>query len=256
LLKGKSKLNLILILVVLLALSLVANIIILRSAWLYYKDANAARLNPLGLSYYPTDEIQTVEKEPGQKVVVFYGDSRAAQWRFPNGAGIESGFVFIDRGVDNQTASQVAGRFEAHIRPLQPDIIILQMCINDLKTIPLFPDSRDIIVQNCKNEITAIAAKSQEIGAALIITTIFPFGQLPPERRLLWSDDVHQSLEDINTYIQSLAAENILILDTFPILADEQGIVKEEYRFDFLHINGPAYEALNKQLADLLVMVE
>lgn len=38
-----------------------------------------------------------------------------------------------------QTSAQVVWRFAEHIAPLQPDKIILQVGINDLKTIPLFP---------------------------------------------------------------------------------------------------------------------
>ena len=255
-LKDNPKLLIFLILSAVLIISLVANLIIFRAAWLYYKDANAVRLNPLGLSYYPTDEAQPVEKAPGQKIVVFYGDSRAAQWRFPKGPEMAANFVFIDRGVDTQTSSQVAGRFDMHIRPLQPDIVVLQMCINDLKTIPLFPDAKDPIIDNCKANIAEIVSKSRSLGATIILTTVFPFGELPPERRLLWSDDVFQSVEDVNSYIHSLAAEGVIIFDAFPILADENGRVKEPYRFDLLHINEAGYNALNQQLAKILVMVE
>jgi lysophospholipase L1-like esterase len=245
-----------LILSVLLFISLVANLIIFRSAWLYYKEANAVRLNPLGLSFYPTAETQPVEKEPAQKVVVFFGDSRADQWPFPQGPEMDARFVFVNRGVHTQTASQVAGRFDAHIRPLQPDILILQMCINDLKTIPLFPDAREPIIDGCKANIAEIVAKSRALGTAVILTTVFPFGPLPPERRLLWTDDTFTAVEEVNTYIHSLSGEGVLILDATPILADETGRVKEPYRFDLLHINTAGYDALNQELAKILVMVE
>lgn len=244
------------ILSALLFISLVANLIIFRAAWLYYKEANAVRLNPLNLSFYPQDEAQPVEKEPAQKVVVFFGDSRADQWPFPQGPEIDARFLFVNRGVSAQTSAQVVGRFDAHIRPLQPDILILQLCINDLKTLPLFPDAHKPIIDGCKANIAQIVAQSRAIGTTVILTTVFPFGPLPPERRLLWSDDVFTAVEEVNTHIHSLAGEGILILDTTPILAGENGLVKDPYRLDFLHINETGYAALNEELAKILILVE
>jgi lysophospholipase L1-like esterase len=130
------------------------------------------------------------------------------------------------------------------------------MCINDLKTIPLFPDAREPIIDNCKANIAEIVAKSRALGTAVILTTVFPFGPLPPERRLLWTDDTFTAVEEVNTYIHSLSGEGVLILDATPILADETGRVKEPYRFDLLHINTAGYDALNQELAKILVMVE
>jgi lysophospholipase L1-like esterase len=241
---------------VLLFISLVANLIIFRSAWLYYKEVNAARLNPLNLSAFPTEREQPVETEAGQKVVVFFGDSRADQWPFPQGPELDTKFVFVNRGISAQTSGQVAARFDVHVRPLQPDIILLQMCINDLKTLPLFPDAHKSIIDGCKANITEIVTKSRAMGTIVILTTVFPFGQLPPQRRIVWSDEVFTAVEDVNSFINTLVGEGVIIFDTTPILAGEDGLVEEAYRFDFLHLNSAGYDALNEELAKILVVIE
>ena len=86
---------------------------------------------------------------------------------------------------------QLAGRFAAHIAPLRPDYILLQVGINDLKTIPIFPDRRPVIIANCLANIRAILQQSTDLGATVILTTNFPVSEASFERRLFfWSDDV------------------------------------------------------------------
>jgi lysophospholipase L1-like esterase len=46
------------------------------------------------------------------------------------------GFSFVNRGINTQTSAQVLGRFDKHVVPLHPNIVIVQVGINDLKTIP------------------------------------------------------------------------------------------------------------------------
>ncbi len=243
--------------VLLLIISLIGNVILSQVAWDNHLDANGLRLNPLGLSFYPTDAVQPVEKDAGQRLVVFYGDSRAEQWRFPKQPEITADFVFVDRGIGNQTSSQVVGRFDEHIRPLQPDVIVLQVCINDLKQMPLFPDSQKTIIENCKANIQKIVAKSQEIGATLVLSTIFPYGDLPPARLFNWPPEVLLAIQDINQFIQSLAEEEgVFVLDAYSLLADEAGVMREEYKFEFLHLNGEGYAVLNEALAEILNLVE
>ncbi len=169
---------------------------------------------------------------------------------------MEANFIFVDRGIENQTSSQIAGRFDAHIRPLQPDIIVLQMCINDLKTIPIFPESKDAIIENCQANIDHIITQSRAINAILILTTVFPFGELPPERRLLWSDDVFDALQEVNAYILTMGGEGVIIFDTYTILVGENGRLQQQYHFEFLHVNALAYEVLNEQLAKILMSSE
>lgn len=84
--------------------------------------------------------------------------------------------------------------------PLQPDIVILQVGINDLKTLPLFPERQEEIIANCKTNIQQIVDKSLQADASVILTTIFPLGQLPIERRLFWSEEVALAIDDVNQF--------------------------------------------------------
>jgi len=228
--------------------SIVLNYYLFQQGKAYYVQLNETRLDPLGLGYF-TSPDQQVPGNPDRTTVVFFGDSRAASWPAP--LGLEQ-FEFANRGIGAQTSAQVVLRFDDHVAPLQPQIIVVQVGINDLKTIPLFPERQEAIIARCKENIRRIVTRSTELGAAVILTTIFPIGKVPLERRLFWSGEVAVAIDEVNAYVRALAGEDVMILDAFAILADDAGRTRTEYRDDFLHLNAAGYEALNGALVRVL----
>jgi len=224
-----------------LAISLALNGFLFNRGRQYYLELNETRLDPLGLNYYPT-------ANPRRQTVVFFGDSRAASWPSPD---LEC-FEFVNRGIGSQTSAQVVQRFDYHVRPLQPQVVVVQVGINDLKTLPLFPERKALIVANCRKNIQKVVERAGDLGATVILTTVFPVGQVPIERRLFWSEDVALAIEEVNGYIVSLAGENVVIFDAFSVLADDSGMVRPEYSKDLLHLNAAGYEALNGELLSVL----
>ncbi len=236
------------LLVGLLLLSLALNGYLFTKARQYYLELNGTRLDPLGLSFYPS-EPTAEPKAVGELTAVFFGDSRAAQWPNPNKLG---NYHFNNRGIGSQTSVQVAARFQQHVAPLQPDLIIVQMCINDLKTIPLFPQNQQVTIQNCLANIDQVLAEARQIGASVILTTVFPVGDVPLERRIVWSPAIAEAVTAVNDQIQTKASDNVYIFDTFELLVDERGLLKREYAFDELHLNEAGYAHLNKELIQFL----
>lgn len=232
------------ILGILLLLSIVGNVVIYQRAQRYYLLLNASHLDPLGLSAF--DDAPVNLEQP---VVVFFGDSRAADWPAPD--QIKS-ITFVNRSLGNQTTAQIVGRFQAHVTPLQPQIIVIQAGINDLKTIPLFPEQKELIIRNCKANLQQIVDLSIATGSRVVITTIFPLGKLPLERRPFWSDDVAVAIADVNSFIETLASDQVTIFHTEDVLANSDGIVEPKYSQDFLHLNPTGYAALNEAIYELL----
>ncbi|MFK7805898.1 MAG: SGNH/GDSL hydrolase family protein, partial [Anaerolineae bacterium] len=139
---GKIKRLLPLILFCLLGISIGANYVLFSAAQKYYLEVQAARFNPLSLDAYRED----VPEKSTLPRVVFYGDSRAFQWPFPD----SDQFDFYNRGIGAQTSNQILLRYEEHVAPLDPDILLVQMCINELKTVPIFPTKRKQILASCR----------------------------------------------------------------------------------------------------------
>jgi lysophospholipase L1-like esterase len=234
------------VLAVLLLGSVALNVVFFQRGQQYYLLLNAVKLDPIGLDWYTSSNMPP---DTSQRRVVFFGDSRAYSW--PTIPGLDV-YQFVNRGIGNETTAQALERFNAHVAPLNPGIVIVQVGVNDLKTIPLFPEQKASITANCKANIAAIVAKASDLGAQVIVTTIFPLGRVPLERKLFWSSDVAEAVDEVNTYLFSLAGENIVIFDTSVVLADDRGVVQKAYSQDLLHLTPEGYTALNEKLLPIL----
>jgi lysophospholipase L1-like esterase len=231
----------------LLLASVALNVVLFNRARQYYFDLNAVRLNPLDLTTYPIAPTQPAVKP---RVVVF-GDSRAARWPIPANA---DQFEVINRGVEAETSAQAALRFAAHVTPLRPEIVIVQVGVNDLKTIPLFPERKAEIVAATKENIRQIVEQATAAGAQVVLTTIFPVGDFPLERRLFWSPDIETAVQDVNDYLRSLSSIEVSVWDTAAILSTV-GHANAAYYDDELHLNQAGYTVLNHALPPLLTTV-
>jgi len=236
-------------LLVLLVASIVLNILLYQRWRNYCLDLNSTRLDPLGLNSYSTEIPQHVGLDD-KPLVVFFGDSRAADWTMPTEV---THVTFINRGIGAQTTAQALGRFPYHVLPLKAKMIVIQLGINDLRTIPLFPEQKGAIIAKCKANIKQIVELSIQYGAHVILTTIFPLGQVSVERRPFWSNDVAIAINDVNQFIKSLQSDKVSILDTVKVLTNGEGITDPVYSKDFLHLNEKGYEALNRELVGCFV---
>ncbi|TAH28976.1 MAG: SGNH/GDSL hydrolase family protein, partial [Oscillatoriales cyanobacterium] len=141
-------------LLLVLGSSIFLNILLLGRAKQYYRELNQTRLDPLGLTNHPINAQPVTNTK--QTRVVFFGDSRAASWTSP--------LKPLFRRSRDLPAY--------HVSSLKPKIVIIQVGVNDLKTIPLFPESRNAIVANCQANIKRIVEESKNLGAVVIVTTI------------------------------------------------------------------------------------
>ncbi|MBD1933120.1 SGNH/GDSL hydrolase family protein [Trichocoleus sp. FACHB-69] len=246
--KQQRLFHLSLLLCLVVVVSLAFNALLFRQARHYYLLLNKTNLDPLGLGTFSAESLPDGVSAASTATVVFFGDSRAEMWPAP---ATLKGFSFINRGIGSQTSAQILGRFDNHVVPLQPNIIIVQVGINDLKTIPLFPEQKAAIINNCKANIQQIVARSVNSGSTVILTTIFPIGPVPLTRQPFWSPDIAQAVSEVNAYLYSLKAKDVLILDAYSLLA-QNGQVQSNYVRDTLHLNERGYKALNQELTHVL----
>ena len=232
----------------LLAASVTLNIYLFNTSQQYYLQLNGVRLDPLGTGLFAGEAGRVARPETEGDLIVFFGDSRAAAWPMPSIAGFEA----VNLGVGSQTSAQIIQRYEAQVAPLRPEVLVVQMCINDLKTIPLFPQLETQIIRQCQENLAQLVTEAREQGTTVVLTTIFPVGESPLERRLYWSEAIPQSIDEVNGFIHSLAGEGVVVFDAFAILADENGRLAAPYRLDELHLNPAGYEALNREFVEVL----
>ncbi|VEP11258.1 Lipolytic protein G-D-S-L family [Hyella patelloides LEGE 07179] len=236
-------------LLLLLLASLSANLILYQELKNTFINLYQTSLNPLGINKYKNQEL------PNNQVpkVVFFGDSRANGWRFPQ----NENFQFINRGISGQTSAQTLLRFEEHIAPLKPQIIVIQLGINDLRMLPSNSKTRSDIVNNCQQNIAQIIELSQRINATVILTTVFPLGSgnIPLKYRPFWASlsEMEQSISEVNQYLNSFQNQ-VILFDAYALLNSEDPGKTKYYR-DLLHINRQGYELLNQELNKILTKI-
>ena len=247
--KSINQYVLIIIISLFLLASLLVNLFFYRELKIVYLYWYATSLNPLSLKRYSDDKVLEKTRE-NQTKVVFFGDSRAVQWRKPE----LTEFQFINRGISGQTSAQVLLRFDRHVAVLNPEIIVIQVGVNDLRMLAQYPRTREDIVQNCQQNIAQIVQKAKEIGAKVVLTTVFPLGEetISVQQRLFWPpiNYIEQDIIEVNNYIKTLE-EDAVIFDAYELLK-AQGENYPKYYRDLLHLNGRGYKFLNQHLSKLL----
>ena len=241
--------GLIIIISLLLLASLLVNSFLYKELKFVYLYWYATSLNPLSLKRYSDDKVSEKTRE-NQKKVVFFGDSRAVEWAKPE----LQEFQFINRGISGQTSAQVLLRFDRHVAVLNPEIIVIQVGVNDLRMLPKSPKTREDIVKDCQQNIAQIVQKAKEIGAKVILTTVFPLGDetISVQQRLFWSpiDYMKQDITEVNNYIKTLEPDAV-IFDAYELIKAQKESAPKYYR-DLVHLNGRGYKFLNQHLSELL----
>jgi lysophospholipase L1-like esterase len=90
------------------------------------------------------------------------------------------------------------------------------------------------------------------MGTTVVLTTVFPTGDVPLARRPFWSSEIETAVLDVNETIRSLASERVIVLDAFAVLVDEDGRLRHDYANDELHLNDTGYKVLNRELQQIL----
>lgn len=199
--------------------SIALNFFLGRTSLRYYWLLNQTTLDPFGLLKVSSDPINPTARQR----IVMLGDSRASAW--PQPPGMDSA-EFINRGISGQTTVQVLGRFQQHVADLESDVVLIQAGINNLKTIPLFPDRKAEIIEQCEANIQELTSRSLDTGAKVVVTTIIPAGRVPLLRIPFWPNEVDQALESCNASIITLASDRVMVFDTSAIVTAGNGRVR------------------------------
>lgn len=184
-----------------------------------------------------------MQPDPTTRRVVFFGDSRADWWQVP----VLPGLRCITAGVPGASAFYLARCFQMMVAPLRPDIVVVQLGVNNLTELHPRPREVDAIVAATRNAIAAVVESARALGAHVIVTTIFPLARGPfPDHT------VQGAISAVNAALLALTGEGVQVFDTTAVLAGADGYVRPAFADDELHLSPAGYTALNEALAPLL----
>jgi lysophospholipase L1-like esterase len=228
--------------------SIVLNGVLFYAAKKFYTDFKITKVFPTHENFYQSQNAKLPEKT--QKRVVLFGDSRIQQWK--NLPQLE-GFELVNRGIGGETTVQLRARFESDVLALEPDIVILQLGMNDLVAIGLQPNSETAIVRQCRDNLSFFVETLQAKAIEVILLTIIPPDQPSLARLPVWSDRIPQRVTEINQeWLNLPATAKLHIVDTAQILKNESGIWHDNVNKDTLHLTPTGYEYLNQAVIAIL----
>ena len=216
-------------------------------AWKEYRGGQRLRLTPVDREHFETAN-HALEPAGDRPRVILFGDSRIHQW-IPSPA--VQGAQVVNRGIGGETTAQCLLRLDRDVLALNPDVVVLQLGINDLKTIGLFPDREDEIVADCRRNLREIVRRVEEAGARPVVLTIFPVGQVGWLRSPFWSAKTEQAIDSINHEIVGQADLGLSVVDCDEIFRSG-GRMDQAFSRDTLHLNRRGYKALNDRVVPIL----
>jgi lysophospholipase L1-like esterase len=214
----------------LLAASLLANVGLAFAGLELYRREQRVRL-------HPALEVPAARARTAQRVqVLFLGDSRMQEWPDLR----KDRFVTVNAGGGGETTAQILLRAGATLGAVQPELVVLQAGINDLKAIGALPDEARDIEARCLANLSALVELCRERGARVVLVPILPASRPGLVRRLVWSPEIEAARVRVNAALRQRFAgkAGVALLDEHVLVVGDA-----DYR-DTLHFTPDAYRKL------------
>ena len=187
------------------------------------------------LGHYKEENAKLGAPKPGEKRVVFMGNSITDYWsRFLPGFFI--GKPYINRGISGQTTPQMLVRFRADVISLKPAVVVILAGTNDIAG-NTGPSTLEMIMDNISS-MTELA-RANEIKVVLC--------SVLPAYEYFWKPQVHPAelIFALNEMIKAYAQKNkIAYVDYYSSMVDERKGLKTGYTNDGVHPNEAGYQVM------------
>jgi len=212
----------------------------------YYVERSELRLNPIYLGRFRSDN-QNLGIPAGRRIV-FLGDSRIEYWSpKPELPAAE----IVWRGIAGETTSQLAFRVKQDALDLDPSVVVIQAGINDVVAAAAIGREREA-VETVIDNLRRIATDCALSGADVRLLTVVRPSDPPLLRRLVWSDRVLGTVEQINAGLRKLDVPGVRIIDADRYLSLPSGALQPGVAADTVHFTAAGYEILNTLVVDSL----
>lgn len=173
--------------------------------------------------------------------VLFIGDSHTDRADFYT---MFNGMQVVSQGIGGDTSKGLLNRINK-TKGFNPKVIVIEIGVNDLiQGAPV-----EEVVENYQLLIDGM--KTIHPSSTIVIETIYPV------TRSFEENDAFKvtctNIRKVNAALKNIADERGLeLIDTYTMLEDENGYLKEEYTCDGLHLTGNAYMKLQGEIQKIL----
>jgi len=139
----------------------------------------------------------------------------------------------INAGVNGDLTDGMIVRFSRVVAPEKPDVVVVWGGINDLSA------ARQL--EQVMGNLKKIYSICMEIGAMPVACTLTP------------TSHTSQKMRYLNDLIKAHAAENgVALADLFPVLADAEGNLRQEYSDDGAHLTQAGYQKVAQIISQII----
>jgi lysophospholipase L1-like esterase len=187
------------------------------------------------LNKYQNENAKLGSPEPGQKRIVFMGDSITEFWSV-NVPDFFSGKPYINRGISGQTTPQMLVRFRADVIALQPAVVVILAGGNDIAG-NTGPSTLDMITNNIISMVELAKANQIEV----ILCSVLPAADFPWKPNQNPADKMIALNKIIETYADAHA---IVYVDYYSAMVNDQKGLQAAYSGDGVHPNKLGYQVM------------
>lgn len=203
------------------------------------------------LDYANVDRYQDAnealpELPPGEKRVVFMGDSITAAW-VKKRPDFFTDNNLVGRGISGQVTHQMLLRFRGDVIDLNPKVVVILAGTNDIAH-----NSGPVTLEAIAANIKSMAELAQKNGIKVILCSVLPAKDYP------WraGKDPLSNIPKLNALIETYAEENeIPYVDYFSAMDDGQGGMKvpeHTAATDLVHPNINGYAVMEAILRPII----
>ncbi|WP_224019024.1 SGNH/GDSL hydrolase family protein [Ferruginibacter albus] len=174
-------------------------------------------------------------KTIGEKRIVFMGNSITEFWK-----QIDSSFFanksFVNRGISGQTSSQMLLRFRQDVIDIKPDVVVILAGINDIAE-----NTGPISLEDILGNIISMCELAKTNKIKVVLSSVLP------ANKFLWRMNIKpaEKVIRLNDMIRSYAAKNnIVFLDYYSAMVDDQKGLGKEFSEDGVHPNLKGYKIM------------
>jgi lysophospholipase L1-like esterase len=183
-----------------------------------YRDANASLKPPA----------------PGERRVVFFGDSITDLWPIPK---YFPGKPYVNRGIGGQTTPQMLLRFRADVINLQPAAVVILAGTNDIAG-----NTGPMLLEDIEANYASLAELATAHHIRVIFSSVLPVHNYTPQSINLFAQRSPEKIRDLNRWLRDYCASHgCVYLDYFSTMVDPTGLLKKELAEDGLHPNADGY---------------
>lgn len=204
----------------------------LRNDWAFFKR-------------YADENASLPAVAPGEKRVVFMGNSITESWKTIDSDFFTRNKSFVGRGISGQTTPQMLVRFRDDVINLNPSAVVILAGTNDIAG-----NTGPTTVEKIFGNIVSMAELAKANKIKVILCSVLPVYEYS------WSPGLEPAgkIIKLNALLQGYCKENKLVyVDFHSALADEKMGMKAEYSPDGVHPNLEGYKVMDKLVEEAIV---